>query len=562
MSTVRRRRPRPESPPPPPRPLHARRPAPPPPPPPRRRAWPVFLAALGAFFLLFAAWSVATPLFAAPDEPVQVMKAVAVARGQFLGSQPKGASSPYTVVRIPEIYASGGRVPGCFAFKNHVPASCAPAFAGSPSDVSASIYTGRYPPLYYAVVGLPSLFLASGAGVYLERLVSALINALFLAMAVTAVAVWSRSRLLLAGIAVAVTPSVLFFGGVVNPSGFEASCAICLWSSALVLALERPDDAPPGLVAIAGGSAVVMTLVRGLSPLWVAMIGLSVGLLAGWGAVRALARHLRVKLAASGIVLVAGVAVVYIVVAHTLDVLPSVNLAPAGATTGQLFVTTFDHTGRFLTEMIGKFGWLDTYSPLTTYLVWYGALGLVGGAAAVVARRREAAVFALVVLAAVLVPVAISTSQARRAGFVWQGKDSLPFALGVPLVAAALVARSGVLDRYRGRLTGVVAYASALGSVLAFAGTLRRYAVGIDGPLDFFHTAWRPPLGLAALVAGELVAALWCAVLLRNLAEPWRRVTRRAVEPPVVAELHGEGERGGTVGSDLTPETDEGDASG
>jgi hypothetical protein len=566
------------------RPLHARRATAPPPPPPRRRAWPVFLVSLAAFFLLYAVWSVATPLYGAPDEPVQVMKAVAVAHGQLLGSQPGGPSSPYVTVRIPEIYAAAGGVPGCFAFKNHVPASCAHALTGSSAEVPVSIYTGRYPPLYYAVVGIPSLFMASASGVYLQRLVSALLNAVFLALAVTSVVTWSRSRLLLVGMAVAVTPSALFFGSVVNPSGMEASCAVCLWSSSLVLALERASDPPRGLVAVAALSGAAMASVRGLSPLWVAMIGLSVAALAGRRALRELARHRSVKVAASVVAAVAGAAVVFILAAHTLDVLPSVNKAPPGATTGQLFVTTFDHTGRFLTEMIGKFGWLDTFAPLSTYLVWYAALGLVAGVAAVVGRRREVAVFALVTLAAVLVPVVISTSQARRAGFVWQGKDSLPFALGVPLMAAALMGTSGVLDRHRGRLTGLVAFTLATGSALAFAGTLRRYAVGIDGPLDFFHTAWRPPLGLPLLVAGELVAAFGTAVLLRNLVEPWSWVGRRAAGrrgavggegaalaqaaagPPAsqLADGGAGGAEDGTVEFDLTPATatDEGNHGG
>jgi hypothetical protein len=543
-----------------PRPLHAKRPPAPPPPPPRGRAWPVFVVSLAAFFLLYAAWSIATPLFAAPDEPVQVMKAVAVAHGQLLGAQPKGPSSPYTTVHIPEIYASGGGIPGCFAFKNRVPASCAHAFTGTTTDVSVSIYTGRYPPLYYAIVGIPSLFMASASGVYVQRLVSALLNAIFLALAVTAVATWSRSRLLLVGIAAAVTPSALFFGGVVNPSGFEVSCAVCLWSSALVLALERSSDPPPGLVAITALSAAAMALVRGLSPLWVGMIGLSVAGLAGWRAVRELAGYRRVKLAAVVVVLAGGAAVAFILAAHTLDVLPSVDLAPAGSTTGQLFVTTFDHTARFLTEMIGKFGWLDTFAPISTYLVWYGAVGLLAGAAVVLTRRRELAVFVLVALAAVFVPVVISTSQARRAGFVWQGKDSLPFALGVPLVAAALIGQSGVLDRYRGRLTSLVAFTLACGSVVAFAGTLRRYAVGINGPLDFFHTAWRPPLGLAVLLVAELVAAFGTAVLLRNLVEPWKWLARPGAgaggqAAPPDGEPVDEDLGGGTVESDLAPAT-------
>lgn len=485
-----------------------------------RRPGGVLLAAFAGFFLLFAVWSVATPLFAAPDEPVQMIKAVAVAHGQLLGTQPYGSGSAYTVVSVPEVYAEAGTIPSCFAFKNLHSADCARPLTGSSADVSVRIYTGRYPPLYYAIVGLPSLLMSSASGVYAMRLVSAALNAVFLALAVTAVVAWSRSRLLLAGLAVAVTPAALFFGGVINPSGFEVCAAICLWCSALVLALERSADPPRGLVALVAVSAAAMALVRGLSPLWVALIGASVLVLAGWRASVELARRRSVQIAAAVVVLAGLVAVAWILHAHTLDVLPSVDKAPAGDGTGQLLLITFEHSSRFLSEMIGQFGWLDTPAPAATYLAWYAVAGLVVLAAFATARLRQAAGLALVTAVAILVPVAISASQAHREGYVWQGKDSLPFAVGVPLVAAELLGLSKVFEERRARLTGTVAFVLAGASVFAFAGTMRRYAVGLQGPVDFLSARWHPPFGDVLWLLVELVAALATAALLAGLTAP------------------------------------------
>jgi hypothetical protein len=482
-----------------------------------RRPLRVLAATFAGFFLLYAAWSIATPLMAAPDEPVQMIKAVAVVHGQLIGTQTEGAESAYTVVRVPSVYAHAGQIPACFGFKNLVPASCAPALQGTSNDIAVRIYTGRYPPLYYAIVGLPSLVMSSASGVYAMRLVSAALNALFIALAVTAVATWSRSRLLIVGVAVAVTPAALFFGAVINPSGFEASAAICLWCSALVLALERSTDPPPLLVALVALSGCVTVLVRGLSPLWVAMIGLSVAGLAGVRPVLELARRRNVQIAGAAVVVATGLALLWILHAHTLDVIPSVNPAPPQDGTGQLLVLTFDHTGRFLDEMIGQFGWLDTPAPLFTYLVWFGAIGLLAAGAVAASRGRQTAVFLLVVTAAIVVPVMISTSQAHKEGYVWQGKDSLPFAVGVPLVAAELLGLSGVLDRLRGRLAWSLGTVLALGSALAFAGTLRRYAVGIQGPLDFFSSRWHPPLGFVVLLLLEVAAAAATTALLALL---------------------------------------------
>jgi MYXO-CTERM domain-containing protein len=501
----------------------------------------VLAAAFGAFFLLYALWSVATPLFAAPDEPVQMIKAVAVAHGQLIGDQRNGAASPYTYVRVPEVYAHAGLDESCFTFKFRVPASCAPPVAGRAEVVPIRIYTGRYPPLYYAIVGLPSLAMSSAGGIYAMRLVSAAISAFFLALAVTVVVTWSRSRLLLVGLAVAVTPSALFFGGVINPSGFEVSTNICLWCSALVLGLERADEPPPWLVAVVGISACATVLVRGLSPLWVAMTGLAVLALTQRQAIVSLVRRRSVQVAGGALVLAGVLALAWIVHAHTLDVVPSTMHAPASARYGQLLVITLDHTGRFVREMVGEFGWLDTPSPFATQIAWYGALGLLVLGAAAVARRRQALVLAAVIAATVFVPALISASQAHKEGYVWQGKDSLPFAVGVPLVAAQLLGLSGIFEPVKRRLAGVVTGVLAVAAIFAFVGTLRRYAVGVDGPLNFLFTGWRPPLGSLTLVVVEVLVAAGAAAGITVLTAP----------RPVGSDLslsqgaEGEGERSG-----------------
>lgn len=41
-------------------------------------------------FAIMAAWSIAMPRFSGPDEPSQVVHAVAVARGQLVGNTPGG----------------------------------------------------------------------------------------------------------------------------------------------------------------------------------------------------------------------------------------------------------------------------------------------------------------------------------------------------------------------------------------------------------------------------------------------------------------------------------------
>lgn len=454
----------------------------------------MFSQFLVLFFIALAVWSWATPLYGVPDEPAHEVKAVAVVRGQFSGSNVGGSSDPYLGVTIPQLYARAGTTTRCFAFKADVPASCAPTPTGGSTPTKVSTYVGRYPPLYYSLVGLPSLATASAAGVYLMRLASALLSAVFLALAATTIVIWSRSVLLLAGLALAATPTLFFLGGAINPSGLEVSSAICLWCAALVLVLERSKDPPPGLVATVAFSGTTMVLIRGLSPLWLALIGLSVLALAPRRAL-ALLGHRSCRFAAAVIAGGVVLALVWIVEEHTLDFKHSVLTAPKHISDLGILEGVFGRTPAFLAEMIGQFGWLDTPSPLTTYVIWYVGVGALVGVAVVFAGRRQIAGLLGVTLAGFAVPFMISASEVRNSGFGWQGKDSLPLVVGIPLVAAAAIGRPEAMRGRCSRLVGFVAVAVAVAQVAAFAQALRRNAVGLNGPLNYLHGSWRPPLG-------------------------------------------------------------------
>jgi hypothetical protein len=479
----------------------------------------VFGLFLILFFCAFAAWSWATPLFGAPDEPAHEIKAVAVVRGEFVGRAGGGPSSPETVVTVPRLYARASRIPGCFAFKNRVAASCARPPSGGSTPTRAQTYVGRYPPLYYSLVGLPSLATVSAAGVYLMRLVSALLSAAFLALAAASIVVWSRSRMMLAGLALAATPSVFFFGGVINPSGLEISAAICLWCSSLVLVMERPEDPPRALLAIVGLSAGVAVLCRGLSPLWVALIGLSVLALAP-RQVAGLARRRDVQITAGCIVACAALATAWILLEHTLDLKPSINRVPPRTSDLKIIADVFAKTPTFLQQMIGQFGWLDTLSPAYTYAIWAIGLGVIGAAAVLYARPRQLLVLLGVTVATVVVPVILSSSQARRLGFAWQGKDTLPLAVGIPILAAALVGSSSAMSTRRRNwlVAGVVGFV-ATAQLAAFVQALRRNATGLPGPFNYLNGPWHPPVGsLAVTVVVLYVWFLLAAVLWRCAA--------------------------------------------
>jgi hypothetical protein len=482
---------------------------------PLARPWRVFVVVLVLAFLNMAVWSLATPFFASPDEPAQVARAVALVHGQLVGKTVKNAGNAITDVTIPKVYASGPRYGGCFTFKDTVPASCAHRLTQSKAEVRAVTYVGRYPPLYYAIVGLPSLFTASSNGLYAMRLTSALLNAVFLALGAFSIAAWSRSRFLLVGLLVAATPMTFFLGSVVNPSGLEITSAMCLWCAGLVLALERSDKPPPGLVAVSTAAAITLLLSRALSPLWVVGILLLLTLLTGWRGVRSLARARAMRWALVPLVPAAAFAIGWLVVAHALDLLP-VGVKAKGSGT-PLAASILGDTATWVQQMIGIFGWLDTLSPLLTYLFWYAAIGLFVLLALSCARRRHAAALVLLIVVVVFVPVLISYGQAHRLGIIWQARYIMPMAVGVPLMAVALVERSGALREIRSRVATMVCTLLAVAAFAAFAEALRRYVVGVKGPIDYLAGSWHPPFGATTLTVAALVLLALLALFVRHL---------------------------------------------
>jgi hypothetical protein len=181
--------------------------------------------------------------------------------------------------------------------------------------------------------------------------------------------------------------------------------------------------------------------------------------------------------------------------------------------------------------MVGILGWLDTELPGYVYQSWYT---IVIGVLVVALWRgnwRERVVVASLTAMVVLIPLALVARQAKVLGVVWQGRDTMPLAVGAVIMAAAVC---GAPARRRARraaqrfdpqlrrqvarvtLVGIVA-ALAVANMFAFYTNLRRYAVGRYGSKFFFLHAqgWSPPTGqFATLLVYGLVTAALAGVLM------------------------------------------------
>jgi predicted membrane protein DUF2142 len=425
-----------------------------------------------------------------------VRHATTAERGAFRPIDFQGAYR----VRLPEIFRSAYTA-GCFAFQSDRTANCA-SFRGSSRDVDVLTTAGGQPPAYYAVVGILSRPVPNGSAmIYYMRLISALMTCALLASAIASLEREARPALAYAGFAVAVTPMVLFLGGVVNPSGVEIAAALCVWTSGAALVREAPLRIDGRLVTRLTVGAGALALARPLGPFWLALIGialLSITARAGWGKIWAsrLIRIGAVVVATCSVAQVAWIASVGTLNTSTTNTV-GINLPWINLTRGSIGMsfTRFE-------QMIGVFGWLDTNSPGFTFFLWILALGSVLTLAVLVGHRRLVAAATVLVGLTILVPIALEVPNVRAAGYFWQGRYTLPLAVGVPVLAgiAAAATRFGGSLRV-GRFLTIVGSALVVGQILAFMQALRRYTVGVHGGVLFWrHASWSPPVPTVVIV--------------------------------------------------------------
>ena len=464
-----------------------------------RRRW---IARFCVVFGLCAIWALATPLFAGPDEPAHVIRAAGLSRGDFVAHDLVGSNQQ--MVDVAERFSHAQAAADCL--KNHPErnGTCV-SFVGSDEVVAVATTAGRYPPLAYLLPAVALRLSTRPIGVYLARLATALMASACIA---TAFGDMDRlgSRLGRVGVAVATTPTVFFLSGVVNPSALEIVAALATWTSGLVLLHEAAHAESTGRSA--GRfvlAASVLLLSRQLAPLWlaVAAVVIVVGY-CGRPAARSLWGSRRVRTGAGAVAVAGAFQLWWIFTVWKPKGDRTVRLDDAQGVITRLSIGRL--TGEFR-QMIGVFGWLDTPSPELTYLLWttaVGALVLLGFACS---SRRQRWALGLLMLAVVALPVLIEVRQAPEYGLSWQGRYTLPIAVGVPLLAG--VAAEGWW-RDRGistvSLARMVVGCVGVAHVAAFWQHLRRYTVGANGRLLFFRSPlWHAPVASWLLLGGYIV---------------------------------------------------------
>ncbi len=486
--------------------------------------WVFWLTFILLFFVT-GLWSVAGPLMSALDEPAHTVKAAAVIRGELLADEP--ADTPGRgLVQVPELFDQTITLPNCFVFNNEMTAACQPELSGDLGVETEALTTAaRYNPIFYALVGIPSLFSSSELTLYLMRLVVALLTSLMAALTIRTVTELGRSHWVMLGTVVSITPMVIFLSASVNPQSVEIAGALLVWVGMLAV-LREPDKALLGrrLARVTLG-AMFFANARGLGPFFLAMVLIAVVLCSPWRnlliVVKDRTSWLWIGLSGAAVAFALG----WILYAGSLD---STGAVVFPELVGKnVLKQTIDATSDYIRQTIGVFGWQDTPMPYWTYLIGAAILLFVVFIAMATGRFVDRLVMLGLAAVVLIFPLVSHYLQARYIGVFWQGRYILPLAIGVPLLAGFAILGPGrqIPLWINRRILGSLLLSVAGLQAFAFTINLHRYVNGWSG--GWFRTdarTWFPPIHPLLLVGlsvlGWLLMAGVCYLGANYVAPP------------------------------------------
>lgn len=500
-----------------------------------RRLWfPILLGVIGM------CWMLLTPPGAAADEPVHLIRAGAVIRGQFSGEA--GPDTDYSdageVVTVPDSVVVPDH--NCYATiaNRTTSVNCAPKVDYRGEDVVLVTTADDYPVWGHLVYGLGTL-VPGIASVWPARLIGVVVAFGLIGVAVGR----ARTRWQTASIVAALTPMVFGTIAAVNPSTFAIAGAIAMWT----VLWYRPEGALAptdqwlfalGWLAVAdtrrdglvwASIIVTMSLVmtNRSAPRWFARLNrgplitvvVGAGAQALWGL--STGSRLLVVGAFSPLIIVAGEVVRTVWNRQTTRVgRTGVALATALVAVAATGVTLVARPGGWNTALalrvaaegtdhvlqaIGVLGWLGIYLPdaaLFFAVITFGAMiGI-----ALMERPAAALASLAVLLTAVGTAWWFEMMSGADYGQYWQGRYSLPLLVGVPIILGTVP-----LARPRERQLSTALVAASLGVVnVAAWAAARRWGVGTEGsylPWNWstIHQPVPPVLLLIVMAAASIV---------------------------------------------------------
>jgi hypothetical protein len=453
-------------------------------------------------------WSLAAPKFWGPDESAHAIRAYSVSHGVLTGTTPTDPDVIGLIVESPQKLVEE---PDCAARGSNRTVDCAAHDSDTTPSPTATT-AGRHPPIYYAIVGLPTWVSLDGPTLMIMRVLSALLSAAFIASAMVTARRPGWSRWLPVGIVLSCTPMTFYLFGLVGPNGLEIAVAIGAWVNGLVLVGEKTFDRR--VLARFAAAATFLVLTRQLGLLWLTIVVASLVLVAGKELFGRMVKD-RSTWIVTGIV--AGASLIqaaWLMIVKPLDTART-NSTPVDMSGAQALRAEVGRIGLHTQEWIGVFGWADSLSAII-YAGWLVVLG--SFAVGAMWRSRWQVVVVIVGLIAIVIalPFVLEVPSLGTAGYFWQGKYELPVLAGIPLVAAFELSRRAV--RRTASLNVVLIGAAVVVfavQVLAFRHLIRLHSdLSNDAPWYTTHPSWSLPFsgnGLTAVYAVLIGLWLWNA---------------------------------------------------
>lgn len=439
------------------------------------------------------------PLFSGPDEPANFVKSAAVVRGEWVGENyPATLQASYwtTYVDIDPKFGSANGIPWCFAPMREKSA-CNLAVEDAPViDVPAFTNMGRYPPLSFLISGVGTIFGPTDLSVRASRAVLAAVCAGLITMALV---VLRRRGVSVAPLVIALAPASVFLASAMSPSGLETAAAILLWVSSLATFTDSTNRFAHLAMAIGG---LVVICARPIGAV-IYLVILVVSLVAS-GSANQLMNSLRRLYGVFGLHL-AGILAMGIWYATVYDAQSSSSLVADQPRADLLDRVAHGLASipRMFDEGFGDFGWLDTPMPrMPFYILLALFLAVIVQGISNSSKAVVVAVTAIAVTISVMTVVIDLNYYDLFRLYGVQGRHVMPILIGLPIVAGWNLPKSWRRD-------GVVVVGWAIVMVWAFAGALRRYAVGIepDNAFDIlFSPEWSPIIGVVPSLVSIVVA--------------------------------------------------------
>jgi hypothetical protein len=391
-------------------------------------------SALGLLALQLG-WILTLPPFRGIDEFDHTYRADAVAHGDWIARPEAATRGTGAILSVsPEIVQAAR--PECQRLPYTGPEDC----VGEPEGERVAIASGagRYPPLYYALVGYPGSILDGTAALYLMRGVSAMLCTALLTWALLSLTRWSGSRGALAML-LTMTPVVVYSTAVVAPNGLEMIAGLGFWVALGGLAHAPKDDRRNLLLAVVAG--VLLVSLRSMGPLWALLI-LGTALVA-WPDLRSRLPVLMrspAGLTTLGVGVVSGLASVAWVLSQRSLVIGVVDVSEP-ISVGYRLTQVSAQLILWPLQSIAAFPLRNEPAPPIVYASYALLLIVVviGAAFRATAPARRGILLTLVLSFAI--PWVITVATLTTYGTSWQGRYALPYLAGAAIIAGGVWAR-------------------------------------------------------------------------------------------------------------------------